>query len=174
MAALTTGAVVARPTHGRTWGALLGVPAVLLGAGLVASGILGHRLVSVTVRGRSMEPGYHDGDRVLVERGGRPSPGKIVVIEQQGPDGRWRQPPLRATAGPADVYSRQWIIKRVAAVSGDAVPRAAVRALAAVPEQEVPAGQLVLLGDNPQASLDSRQHGYFSAERVLGTVRAPE
>lgn len=145
-----------------------------LGAGLAAAQVLGRRLVSVTVRGRSMEPGYHDGDRVLVQRGATPSPGQVVVIEQQAPDAQWRQPPLRATGSPRDVLGRHWIIKRVAAVPGDPVPRAAVPALSTVPEQRVPAGRLVLLGDNPRASLDSRHYGYFPAERVLGTVRGTQ
>ncbi|SED36013.1 Signal peptidase, peptidase S26 [Streptomyces sp. 2224.1] len=170
--ALAAGAALTGPTLGWAWGALLGTPAALLGTALAAARLLGRRVVRVTVRGRSMEPGYHDGDQVLVERGATPSPGHVVVIERQAPEGQWRQPPLRPADGPGEVQGRHWIIKRVAAVPGDPVPRAAVPALATVPERHVPAGRLVLLGDNPQASLDSRQYGYFPAARVLGIVRA--
>jgi signal peptidase I len=37
------------------------------------------------VRGRSMQPTMHDGDRLLVRHGGRPSPGDVVVVRL--PDG---------------------------------------------------------------------------------------
>lgn len=62
------------------------------------------------------------------------------------------------------------MIKRVAAVPGDPVPRDEVPALADVPEACVLPGKLVLLGDNPDVSYDSRRAGYFPAERVLGVV----
>ncbi len=39
--------------------------------------------------------------------------------------------------------------------------------------QVVPAGRLVVLGDNLARSLDSRQIGYIPAERVLGVVQRP-
>ena len=52
---------------------------------------------------------------------------------------------------------------------GDRVPRQEVPALAAVPESTVPPGKMVLLGDAPESS-DSRQLGYFDAERLVGRV----
>jgi len=56
------------------------------------------------------------------------------------------------------------------AVPGDPIPRDRVPALAGVSEGCVPPGKLVLLGDNPANSYDSRRAGYFPAERVLGVV----
>ncbi|MET7301344.1 S26 family signal peptidase [Embleya sp. NPDC005575] len=139
------------------------LPVVLVGLGMVSFMLVvvsaRRRLVAVTVRGSSMEPAYRDGDRVLVTRGSRPAPGRVVVIAHARP-GR----------SASDARTRTWLIKRVAAVPGDPVPRDGVAALAAVPERHVPPGKLVLLGDNPDASLDSRQMGYFAADRVLGTV----
>ena len=57
------------------------------------------------------------------------------------------------------------MIKRVAAVAGEPVPHGIP-----VPDAVVPDGKLVLLGDNADASFDSRVAGYFSADRLLGGV----
>ncbi|MET9295509.1 S26 family signal peptidase [Streptomyces sp. NPDC003077] len=208
--------------YGAGWAALCAVPALVLTLGLATVALVGRALAVVTVRGRSMEPGFRDGDRVLVRRRGRPRAGQVVVVENttatvvEGdvvPDGDvvregdvvpegdvavgdipaadgtpaaggippagkgGAPPPLPSLAGPGAVSARRWIIKRVAAAPGDPVPRASVPALATAPEERVPPGRLVLLGDNPGASLDSRQYGYFPIARVLGTVpsapRAP-
>ncbi|MEU3414618.1 S26 family signal peptidase [Streptomyces sp. NPDC006658] len=121
-------------------------------------------LVSVTVRGRSMEPTYHDGDRVLVRRGGPLARGRVVVVERLPFEARRPAPPGQPGPGPT------WLIKRVAAVPGDPVPRALGPALAAAPQDLVPPGGLVLLGDNPDVSQDSRRMGFFPADAVLGVV----
>ena len=113
-------------------------------------------LVAVTVRGASMEPAYRDGDRVLVRRGGGVV-GDVVVVEQPSVDGTWDTSPLTPRG-------RRWMIKRLAAVAGDAVP------LGVPGGTVVPAGKVVVLGDNRAASLDSRLLGCFPADRVLGVV----
>ncbi|MFE9934155.1 S26 family signal peptidase [Streptomyces sp. NPDC005533] len=109
------------------------------------------RLVLVTVRGRSMEPTHHERDRVLVVRGTKACRGRVVVVADPRTEGAH-------------------LIKRVLAVPGDPVPRDLVPALAGVPERYVPPGWLVLVGDNPGHSLDSRQLGYFPASAVLGRL----
>jgi signal peptidase I len=152
-----------------------------LACGLIAVGwfgvpagfmLLGRRLVAVTVRGMSMTPTYYDGDRVLARRGGDLRPGQVIVVERPEIGGDWANPPQRSTR-PRSLVGREWMIKRVAAVAGDPVPRDRVPALAEVPEDRVPAGKLVLLGDNAHLSYDSRRIGYFPAERVLGVVVRP-
>jgi signal peptidase I len=85
-----------------------------------------------------------------------------VVIEKPGDGGAWDAAPLRWPPG-----NHEWMIKRVAAMPGDNCPEgiSANRA-----EPVVPTSKLVVLGDNPCRSMDSRQIGYVPAERVLGVV----
>ncbi|MER7108742.1 S26 family signal peptidase [Streptomyces sp. NPDC000229] len=149
--------------------ALCGVPAVLLTGGLWAARTLGRGFVAVTVYGRSMEPAHRDGDRVLVRRGAVPVPGSVVVVERPPFRSPWPDPPVAPGAAAHVIYERQWVIKRVAAVPGDAVPRGAVPPEAAA-DAVVPEGMLVLLGDNAAESYDSRHVGYFPSARILGSV----
>ncbi|GAA2317039.1 S26 family signal peptidase [Streptomyces violaceusniger] len=137
-------------------------------------GVLRRRFVVVTVRGTSMRPAYDDGDQVLVRRDLAPARGRVVVVERPSVDRvGWRAAPVPTAAGRAMISGREWLIKRVAAAPGDPVPRDRVPALAHVPEDRIPPGRLVLLGDNVDVSFDSRLVGYFPAERVLGTVLRP-
>lgn len=96
--------------------------------------------------------GLPGGDRVLVRRDSGPRAGDVVVL---------RHPP----AGSDAATTPSWIIKRVAATPGQPVPLATVR-----PGTRVPAGRLVLLGDNRGASTDSRHVGYYRSDDLLGTV----
>ncbi|MFF5227946.1 S26 family signal peptidase [Dactylosporangium sp. NPDC000521] len=52
----------------------------------------------------------------------------------------------------------------------DPIPRDTVAALRAAPGSHVPAGRVVLLGDNLALSHDSRRSGYFTTDRLLGVV----
>lgn len=112
----------------------------------------------VTVSGSSMLPAYQPGDLLTVRRirAAAIRPGDVVVL-QAGSQGK-RQP-----------ASMGWIIKRVAAIPGDPV------ALGTLPPGQhatVPPGQLILLGDNPAHSTDSREHGYYPASDIIGRVIA--
>ncbi|MFE7571791.1 S26 family signal peptidase [Streptomyces sp. NPDC057539] len=147
-----------------------GVPVLLVGFILVTGALLRRRFVAVVVRGVSMEPAYRDGDRVLVRREAALVPGRVVVVERPDSSSGWTALPLSADAGPRDVSGREWMIKRVAAVPGNPVPRDTVPAPHNAPGVRVPPEHLVLLGDNRDHSFDSRQAGYFPAERVLGVA----
>ncbi|MEU5878704.1 S26 family signal peptidase [Spirillospora sp. NPDC047279] len=111
---------------------------------------LRRRLVVVTVRGPSMEPTVYDGDRLLVRvlPAERLSTGQVVVLAD--------------SSGP-----HEWIVKRLAALPGEPVPRDLVPSIT---DTRVPGGCLVLLGDNPERSRDSRDAGYFAAGAVLGAA----
>jgi signal peptidase I len=127
--------------------------AALLAAGLVVA--VRRTYVVTTVRGTSMAPTLHPGDRLLVRR--RPArrvrAGDVVVYR----DGFQAQP------------GTGWVVKRVAAVPGDALPAGQVPQRL-TGDRVVPAGQLVVAGDNPAVSFDSRQFGYLPGEWLLGTV----
>ncbi|MEV0385480.1 S26 family signal peptidase [Nonomuraea sp. NPDC050643] len=144
-------------------------PLVVMGlAGLIA-GVpvvwwVRRRYLVVTVHGESMVPAYLPGERVLVRRTapGALRAGQVVVLREFAaarPDGDRVEEPRP-----------QWIIKRVAAVPGDAIPRDTVPALRTAPGTLVPAGRLVVLGDNPARSHDSRHTGYLTADRLFGVV----
>lgn len=141
--------------------------ACLAGAAALSGRALRRRIAIVTVRGRSMQPALAAGDRLLIRRvsPARLKTGQIVVIAGAREDGaaadRGRSwPPAGA----------DWLIKRLAALPGEPTPALVLTASAPGAEPVVPAGKLVVLGDNLDASLDSRLLGYIPAERVLGIV----
>ncbi|KAA9373899.1 S26 family signal peptidase [Microbispora cellulosiformans] len=147
---------------------LFTVPAVMALA--LAAVTLGMRrvFVVVTVRGRSMQPTLRDGDRVLVRRRGVTAvrPDDLVVFTDviDAPP-----VPVPAWAAEDDGPRTVLVVKRAIAVPGDPVPGTRVPVLAGR-TASVPTGRLVVLGDNPAVSRDSRLYGYVAGERLLGVV----
>jgi signal peptidase I len=140
----------------------------LLGAlvlALLVSGLalrsIRHRYVVVTVDGVSMAPTLVNGDRVMVRRRRvtEVHRGDVVVLEPPA------NPPGDYLPGPAGVDGRRWNIKRAVAVPGDPVPDG----VPAGGIDRVPAGSLVVFGDNPN-SVDSRQRGLFDGSHLLGVA----
>ncbi|WP_206061248.1 signal peptidase I [Nonomuraea basaltis] len=121
--------------------------------------VLRRRLAVVVVSGLSMEPTFHAGDRLLVRRMrlARISVGDVVVFETPDWLGIGEPPPPE----------RRWMVKRVVALPGDPVPESVQ---AVVPERRVAPDRLVVLGDNPSASFDSRQCGLIDAGTLLGVA----
>ena len=136
---------------------------LLAGVAVAALGWLRHRFLVVTVSGSSMEPTYHDGDRLLAVRRSAATlrTGQVVVA-----DLLTRLPGLTSQSVAASLHQsgHRQVIKRIAAVAGEPVPPGVDAA------PTVPPGMLVLLGDNPEGSVDSRQYGYVAAEQVIGVV----
>ena len=137
------------------------VAAVVATAALVLL-VRARRLVVVDVRGPSMEPTLYDGDRVLVRRVPLTAvrTGDLVVVARP-------RAHEFATAGP-------WVIKRAAATAGEPIPPVIRRSWAGndidFAGAVVPEGRLLLLGDNPALSGDSRHWGFTEGDAVLGVV----
>ncbi|MGJ6966021.1 S26 family signal peptidase [Streptosporangium sp. G11] len=150
MSAVLTGAGVAL-------GLTLAVVAVTMAAVLLR----GH-LVVLSVSGLSMAPALRPGDRVLVRRtpGERLRNGDIAVVEETGPC---------RPGDPTGARGSRWVVKRVAAVPGDPEP-ACLPSWARWPAGVVPPRHVVLLGDNPEASRDSRHFGAVRTDQVLGVI----
>jgi signal peptidase I len=149
---------------------------VLAGAGAVAR-LIRRRLVVVKVDGSSMEPTYRQGDRVLVRQ--RPPaavrPGDVIMVAPElGTEPLADEQPVEAlaqpTAPPTRRGGRLWLIKRVVAVAGDPTPPGLGPALAAAAGVPVPAGHLIVLGDNPGHSYDSRHEGFVAMDRIRGVA----
>jgi len=116
-------------------------------------------LLRITVDGHSMEPTLGHGRRVLFRRTGPAAvrAGAVVILE------------LPAIGAPDGAPGR-WIVKRVAAGPGEPLPPAVAAAPGAPPDGRVPAGHIAVLGDNPDASVDSRHYGPVPLDRVLGVA----
>jgi len=163
------------PEPSFSWRAVLEIVQALALA-VVISVVLNLFVVQVTeVRQRSMEPTLLQNDRVLVSkvdyRLGRPAIGEIVVFQ-----------PTNETPIP--------YVKRIAAVEGDTVEIRDGRlfvngAASTVSEAQglttvqspkvvypltVPPGHFFALGDNRQASSDSRSFGPQPYENIIGKV----
>ncbi|MGK5739797.1 S26 family signal peptidase [Micromonospora sp. URMC 103] len=125
-------------------------------------------LMLVSVVGRSMEPTLRPGDRVLARR--------VPLTEVRSGDVVVVVAPAAMTAGhpsrPGDA-GPGLLIKRAYAVPGEPVPVDRVPLLRERPERVVPSGHLVVLGDNPPFSYDSRECGYIPEADLLGVVVRP-
>jgi signal peptidase I len=157
-----------------TWLAIAAVAAVAVVGATLAAVWLRRRFAVIDVDGPSMEPALHAGDRVLVRRVplGRVRAGDVVVVED--PMG----PPPAARSGAAayagrGLAARPWVIKRAVALPGDPLPASVGPVVAAPAGSPVPNGRLVLLGDNRDRSADSRVHGYYRGDQLLGVVIRP-
>jgi len=122
--------------------------------------VLRTRFIVVRVVGTSMEPTLHDGARVIVRRTtlNRVGQGQLVVFASPAPE------VITASGDPP------WRVKRVVALPGDAVPHDQVPELRDPAMPLVPAGHMVVLGDNKSASYDSRRAGYIDGSTLLGIV----
>lgn len=128
-------------------------------AAATAARTLSGRLALVRVVGGSMEPTFADGDRLLVRRAATHRRGDVIVF---------RNP----VVFPDGVADPPWLVKRVTAVEGDAVPEDVLAAVGAVGPSKVPAGGIVVRGD-AERSQDSRHFGYVATQAVLGVVLRP-
>ena len=143
----------------------------LLGAALMV--VLHGFLVQVSVvKGTSMEPALHDGDRLVVDR----------VSYNLTPVGRGDVVVLRYPRNPAVDF-----VKRVVGVPGDRIAMRdgvllvngeAADDYGCIPDHQdlaelvVPPAHFFVLGDNRPISCDSREFGLVAAPLLKGRVRA--
>jgi signal peptidase I len=131
-------------------------------AGLLALWWIRRNLVLVHIDGPSMLPTLADGDQVLARRR-RPErvrAGHLVLLAPPAEPGAVR---------PSDP-GRLWFVKRLVATSGEVLPEDLAELPVLGGRQTVPAGFLVVVGDNPDESYDSRQEGFIPQSRVRGVV----
>lgn len=115
--------------------------AVLVG---VLAGLAARRFRRIEITGESMLPALEPGDRVVVVRAGRPRTGDIVACTDP------RNP-------------NRTVVKRVAALPGG---RLVLR-----DGTGLPAGHgYIVLGDNSDASTDSRHFGPIGANLIIGRL----
>ncbi|MFF4137267.1 S26 family signal peptidase [Streptomyces mirabilis] len=132
--------------------------ALAAGAGmlLLSVHVLRSRLAVIRVTGASMTPAFADGDRLLVRRTTRVRRGDAVVFRNPVPFGDGDD-------------ALAWLVKRVSALPGDAVPPD-VREIVGAPDGGlVPPGSLIVRGDAARTQ-DSRHFGYVPQESLLGVV----
>jgi signal peptidase I len=156
------------------------IPAVLATIAVVGLPILWirRRYLVTTVDGQSMEPTLRGGDRLIVRRTRRVTVGQIVVVRP--PD---HPPPDHLVPGvpltdeevalldaPPEPPAGRLMVKRVVATPGDRVPREGFPALRDSPQTVVPPGSLVVVGDNQDASWDSRDYGFVLPGHIVGVV----
>jgi signal peptidase I len=125
---------------------MIALAAIAVTIGVVgALGAIARRCwMVVTVRGHSMTPTLHSGDRLVVRRwirGAMPAVGDVIVFL------------------PDDLGYR---IKRVAAIAGDPVPAW----LGRDPGACIPAGHVIVRGDNPRSE-GSRKLGYIPIGAII-------
>lgn len=151
--------------------------AMAVGLGVAAARRLRDSLLLVTVEGWSMYPSFRDGDRVLVRRTRRVRRGAAAVFRAPWPAGGGGggahedggRGGREGGEGEDGEDAGGNIVKRVVALPGDRVPEALRAATGAVRGGSVPPGRVLLLGESA-VSWDSRQHGYFALEHLVGVV----
>lgn len=131
--------------------------AVLLASARAALTWVRRTVVLVLVHGRSMSPAYLPGDWVVGRRvaAARLRRGDVVIVDM---------PPTGQAPGGHTLLGRL-TIKRIAALPGDALPAGVP---GGAPGAPVPAGHVVVLGDNRSLSTDSRHHGPVPSAWVVG------
>ena len=144
----------------------------LLGAAVVLVLHLFFVQISV-VRGHSMEPCLHDGDRLVIDRLACSLSGidRFDVVVLRNPRDQTVDYVKRVIGLPGDHVR---LVDGDLIVNGERVREffGPIHDDATTREVVVPAGSLWVLGDNRPVSCDSREFGLVDIDLVRGTVRA--
>uniref|UniRef100_UPI0036D3C4D7 S26 family signal peptidase n=1 Tax=Sphingopyxis terrae TaxID=33052 RepID=UPI0036D3C4D7 len=133
------------------------------------------RYLVATVDGPSMEPTLRSGDMLLVRRTKLVRAGQIVVVRIEDPPPIDGLPPgLERVARTSCRRSRIILVGGARETGGRGsrrpVPRQGFPAFRDAPETVVPRHALVVLGDNPDASWDSRDFGFVRGDEFVGVM----
>lgn len=126
------------------------IACLLIGSAVTWFLVVNYGVSIAEVKGRSMEPTYHDMDKVLVNRWvlnfRQPQRGEIAIIWNPQQDG--------------------YDIKRIAGVPGDKVVQVSTGHAYMLGKD-----QYVVLGDNAEDSFDSRYYGPVHRVQIVGIVK---
>ena len=114
---------------------------------IVADAILNQGFSIGEVSGESMEPTFHDMDKVLIRKYPllyrTPRKGEVVVVY--------------------DLHDKDYIIKRIGAIPGEVV-------ILNGKTVNLNKNQYVVIGDNSELSYDSRYYGPVHLKQIIGIV----
>lgn len=132
----------------------------------------------VHIRGSSMEPTFKDGDAVLINKlsyglvqpfgssrlcsWNKPEAGDIVIYMHEG-----KLVIKRCVAVAAAPLDYSYNIGYTLAVNGQRFPLSEAQYENMALACQVPDGMILAVGDNPDASIDSRDYGFIPLNNVL-------
>ena len=126
------------------------IASLLVGSAVAWFVVVNYGWSMSTVYGPSMEPTFHDLDKIMVSHWPllfrKPHVGEVVVV--------W------------DVKSNEYVIKRVAAVPGMPIVQ-----LSTGKPYKLSKNQYIVLGDNSANSYDSRYYGPVHLVQIVGVVK---
>ncbi len=157
-----------------------------LAAGLALGILLKFFILDIVhIRGSSMEPTFRDGDAVLVNklsyglvrpfgdstlcRWGHPEAGDIVIYMHEG-----NLVIKRCVATASSPLDYSYDTGYTLAVNGQRFSLSETQYRNMAPASRVPDGMILAVGDNPAASIDSRDYGFIPIQNVLARAVPPK
>ncbi|MBW2460611.1 MAG: signal peptidase I [Deltaproteobacteria bacterium] len=175
----------------RRFAIVLGAIAFVIAGGLTAIGFFYYAVSPIVVEGPSMEPGWVDGDRVIVSRPVADlRPGDVVIFESPDTDELLVMKRVIGVAGDEIDLDGFFVMRNGEPIVADRVDSAdgficfeevidgrvfrtkrdPLTPTSDLPPITVPAGHVYLLGDHRGRSNDSRSFGTVPVERIVGIV----
>ncbi len=170
---------------------VLGAFAFVIAGGLTTFGFFFYSVSPIEVDGPSMEPGWVNGDRVIISRlETDPRPGDVVILESPEVDGLLVMKRVIGVAGDEIDIDGFFVMRNGEPILADRVDSAdgficfeeeidgrvfrtkrdPLNPTTDSPPVTVPEGHVYLLGDHRGRSNDSRFFGTVPIERIVGTV----
>lgn len=129
--------------------------------------LLTHIITFAKVEGRSMEPSYFDGDRIVAAGIFGPKRGDVILVLV---DGRVLIKRCIGLGGDVIDYDGSQVLVNGTAISEPYLKDAGYHNYGSSWNGKIPGGQMFVLGDNRGDSLDSRVFGCIDVSKYVGTV----